>query len=167
MTSSPEIIRIRDAARTIEFEGTMLSDVSTETDSNPRWTEMELYLTVDGRYVLTIIGRSVVYHDSAGRCNSGVPTPVGEIDPELRDELEPCPRCNPPGPDDLAGTVTIDLEEDRHVVHVCATAADVVRKLRNPKSSSSSISGPGQRLLAIAARCDDGIMAATTTVDQL
>lgn len=171
VTTSPQTIRIRDASRTLEFVGVMLSDVSTETDRNPRWTEMELYKVEDGRYVLSIVGRSVVFHEHDSQCNSGVPTQVSNLSQDLLDDLEPCQRCTPPDPEDLAGTPTIDLEADRHTVHVCADANAVVEKLRNPKTASSSgtglISGPGQRLLAIAASLDDGIKDAVTVVDRI
>lgn len=171
MTNRPQTIRVQDASRTLEFEGTMLSDVSTETDRNPRWTEMELYKVDDGRYVLSIVGRSVVFHEHDSQCNSGVPTQVSGLNPEMLEELEPCQRCSPPEPEDLAGTPTIDLEADRHTVHVCADANAVVEKLRNPKTTSANgtglISGPGQRLLAIAASVDDGIKNAVTVVDRI
>lgn len=150
----------------------MLSDVSTETDRAPRWTEMALYKVTDGRYVLSVVGRSVVYHEHAGLCNSGVPTPVDQLGDDLLEDLEPCQRCEPPETRDLAGVLTVDLEEDRHTVHVCANADAVVEKLRNPKATSTSrgtgmISGPGQRLLAIAASVDEGIRGAVTVVDRI
>lgn len=162
-----ETIRVRDAAQIIEFDGFMLSNVSTETSAIPRWTEMELYRTEDGRYVLCIIGRSVVYHRHDGPCNSGVPTPIAELSDDLMEDLEPCRRCNPPDVEELARVSTIDLEEDRHAAHVADRAADVISKLRDPKSSSGSISGPGQRLLAMASKVDDGIRSAATQVNRI
>lgn len=162
-----ETIHVRDAAQIIEFEGSMLSNVSTETSVVPRWTEMELYKTVDGRYVLCIIGRSVVYHQHDGACNSGVPTTTEELSSDLMEDLEPCGRCNPPDVEELPGVRVIDLEEDRHATHVCDRASDVITKLRDPKSSSGSISGPGQRLLAMASRVDDGIRSAATQVNRI
>lgn len=169
--ATTKTFQVQDAARILEFEGQLLSDVSTETDSNPRWTEMELYRTINGQYVLCIIGRSVVYHAHAGRCNSGVPTPVAEMDSDLLDELEPCYKCNPPTDEELVTSVTIDLEEDRHAVHVCDTAKEVVAKLRNPKAAAGRttglISGPGQRLLGIASRVDQDIKDAATVVDRI
>lgn len=162
--------RVQDAARYLEFDGVLLSDVSTEQDTVPRWTEMSLYRTVDGRYVLRVIGRSVVYHVHDGRCNSGIPISVDDIDDDLLDELEPCVKCNPEPLEEFTGLM-VSLEEDRHTVHVCATADDVVAKLRNPKATGSRgtgmISGPGQRLLAIAASADEGVRNAVTVVDRI
>jgi len=162
--------RVQDAARYLEFEGVRLSEVSTETDAVPRWTDMALYRTDDGRYVLSIVGRSVVYHEHNGRCNSGIPTPVAEINDDLAEELEPCVKCNPEPLDEFTGLM-VSLEEDRPAAYVCASADDVVTQLRNPKATGSrgtgQISGPGQRLLAIAAGVDEGIRNAVTVVNRI
>lgn len=145
---------LRDIDRDVQFTGVMLSEVSTDNSKAPRWTEMALYVITDGqnkgKYVLSVMGRSVVYHVHNGQCNSGVPVAVSEID----EEFEPCHKCNPPTPQELAATVSVDLEEDRPQVHMVDNAHDVLRKLRNPRAGS--ISGPGQRLLAIAAMKADG-----------
>jgi hypothetical protein len=132
---------------------------------------MELYQITDGpnqgKYVLSVMGRSVVYHVHNGSCNSGVPIAATEID----DEFEPCNRCNPPGAESLAATLTVDLEEDRPQVHVVADPQELLKKLHNPRANA--ISGPGQRLLAIAAMNEDGtvknqdIYAAINRVERL
>lgn len=147
-----KLFRLKDSYREVEFEGVLLSEVSTDNSSAPRWTEMELYKISDGsgRYVLSVMGRSVVYHAHNGQCNSGVPVSVKEID----EEFEPCHRCNPPIPQALAGVLTVDLEEDRPQVHVVNDPQELLRKLHNPRANA--ISGPGQRLLAIAAMNEDG-----------
>lgn len=163
--------RLKDSDREVQFTGELLSEVSTDNSSSPRWTEMELYkITVGpnaGKYVLSVMGRSVVYHEHNGTCNSGVPTAVEEID----EEFEPCYKCKPPAPGALAGVATVDLEEDRPQVHVVADGTELLRKLRNPKANV--ISGPGQRLLAIAALHengsvkDEGVYNAINRVEQL
>ncbi len=155
-----ELTCLRDSYREVEFVGTLLSEVSTDNNSSPRWTEMELYRITKGdnrgKYVLSVMGRSVVYHTHDGSCNSGVPTAVSKI----TDEFEPCNRCNPPAWSVLSDTsrpqtvVTVDLEEDRPQVHVVADPQELLRKLHNPRANA--ISGPGQRLLAIAAMHEDG-----------
>jgi hypothetical protein len=157
VTASPaegKLRRLRDSYREVEFVGELLSEVSTDNNSSPRWTEMELYKITDGpstgKYVLSVMGRSVVYHGHNGACNSGVPVSVKEIS----EEFEPCHRCNPPSPAKLGATLTVDLEEDRPQVHVVGDPQELLRKLHNPRANA--ISGPGQRLLAIAALHDDG-----------
>lgn len=153
-TESGKLTKLRDSYRDVEFVGELLSEVSTDNNSSPRWTEMELYKITEGpnagKYVLSVMGRSVVYHQHNGSCNSGVPISVKEID----EDFEPCHRCNPPAPSDLASTLTVDLEEDRPHVHVIANPQELLKKLYNPQANA--ISGPGQRLLAIAAFHENG-----------
>lgn len=165
----PGVIRVRDSARILEFSGEMLAEVSTENPTLPRWTEMRLYKVTDGtnRYVLSIIGRSVVYHVTNGICNAGVPVTAEK----LPGDAEPCRRCTPPRSDALDDDVQIDLEEDRYTVHVVDGPDAVVSKLRNPRTATETrlgaISGPGQRLLAIAAAADPGMYNAVMVVDRL
>lgn len=164
-----DLIRVRDSARTLEFWGVEIAEVSTEKSSLPRWTEMRLYRVTDGtgRYVLNIIGRSVVYHRTNDVCNAGIPVTADN----LPDDAEPCAKCKPVDLDDLVDDDTVDFEEDRYTVHVVDGPDAVIGKLRNPRTATESrlgaISGPGQRLLAIASANDPDMHHAVTTVERL
>lgn len=151
---SSKLTKLRDSYRDVEFVGELLSEVSTDNNNSPRWTEMELYKITGGpnvgKYVLSVMGRSVVYHVHNGQCNSGVPVSIKDID----EEYEPCHRCNPPAPQALASIVSVDLEEDRPQVSMVGDPVELLKKLHNPRANA--ISGPGQRLLAIAAFHEDG-----------
>lgn len=57
-----ETYRIRDGARLVTFNGDVLAEVSSHRPSSPRWTELTLYVTDSGRYVLSKVGRSQVLH---------------------------------------------------------------------------------------------------------
>ena len=46
--------------RLLEFEGDELARVSTRRGNAPRWTEVHVYRTSDGSYVLNTIGQSVI-----------------------------------------------------------------------------------------------------------
>lgn len=146
------LFRLRDVARTVEFYGIELARVSTETSSQPRWTTMELYRTDDGRYVLSVVGHSVVYHVHESSCNSGVETPVSDVPPDA----EPCPRCRPQPVDYLVDdTTTVDMEEDYPTVSVCSSTADVITRLRARRNGSvGPLSRPAMRLLKTAATID-------------
>lgn len=55
--------QVRDRTRLLTFTGTMLGTVSSRQDSSQmRWTEMSLYRTDGGSYILEKVGRSVVTH---------------------------------------------------------------------------------------------------------
>lgn len=54
---------VRDGrTRVIEFDGELLADVSSRRPGAPRWTELRLYRTDGGVYVLEKIGASTVLH---------------------------------------------------------------------------------------------------------
>lgn len=55
--------QVRDRSRLVAFDGALLATVSSRSGpEQPRWTEMSLYLTDGGSYVLEKVGRSVVTH---------------------------------------------------------------------------------------------------------
>lgn len=171
-------IRVRDVTRVVEFEGRLLAEVSTTTPVSVRWTEMALYKTRAGRYVLSIVGCSDVYHRHDSPCNSGVPTRAYQV-PE---DAKPCGVCTPPKPyegeqDRQRGTTVtdstmFDVEEDRPTVYVCDTPKSVMERLRDPRGvqkwqTQPPMSGPAHRLVTAAADHDAGIMAEITTVERL
>lgn len=57
-----ETYEVRSLAKVFTFDGTKLGWVSSRREDSPRWTEMAIYLTLDGKYVLEKIGRSLVTH---------------------------------------------------------------------------------------------------------
>jgi hypothetical protein len=55
--------KARDGARLITFDGDLLAKVTSRRDSDAtRWTEMSLYRTDAGTYILEKVGRSVLTH---------------------------------------------------------------------------------------------------------
>lgn len=65
--------QVRDGARLLTFDGLQLGRVSSERSNSPRWTELAIYQTVGGSYVLEKVGRSVVTHVP------GCPEILGEL----------------------------------------------------------------------------------------
>lgn len=53
---------VRDRGRVLTFNGLVLAEATSRKDDSPRWTELRLYQTVGGGYVLEKVGRSVVTH---------------------------------------------------------------------------------------------------------
>lgn len=101
----------------IEFEGVRLGSASTERDDSLRWTEIHIYRTEGGNYVIQRLGRSVVYHVSGKSCSRG--REVAGVD--LPDSSEPCDRCAPRVPEDD------DFDSDEVFMHeVTLSSADVV-----------------------------------------
>lgn len=101
----------------IEFEGTRLGSASTERDDSLRWTEIHIYRTEAGNYVIQRLGRSVVYHVTGKPCSRGQEV-LGELIPN---SSEPCETCNPRVPEDF------DFDASEMFVHeVTLSSADVV-----------------------------------------
>lgn len=153
-----ELVKLTGALTTLEFRGELLSDVTTDNGRSPRWTDMKLYRITEGanagKYVLGIIGCTVVYHRHGSDCNTGVPTAFGE----LPEEAEPCERCTPPG--DADRSLMVDLEEEWRNVQVCDDSAAVVEVLRatnrgkRAQGRAGSLSRPAEQLLQRAMRKD-------------
>lgn len=53
--------QVRDGSRLLAFEGEMLGTISSRR-GDPRWTEMTLYRTQKGQYILEKVGCSVMTH---------------------------------------------------------------------------------------------------------
>lgn len=63
MTTTPVFdCKVRDGNRLISFDGELLTSVSSRIDNRDRWTEMRVYRTVGGSYILEKVGRSMRLH---------------------------------------------------------------------------------------------------------
>jgi hypothetical protein len=158
------MLEVRDGLKPVQFEGTLLARVRTETPRRPRWVEFELYCSEpnkslpNGGYLIHIIGQSVVYHRHESACNTGVPHRAAD----LPDDAEPCDVCRPPAAAALGGADVVDLESPRHTLYKCATAEDAVRQIRGHR-----LSAPASRLLETAAQADPAIAAAYSAPEVL
>jgi hypothetical protein len=52
------IVSERDG-RELEFEGTLLGSASSRRDDSERWAEVEIYRTVNGRYIVAGFGKTL------------------------------------------------------------------------------------------------------------
>lgn len=152
---------VRDSARrTLEFEGEKLAEVSSERAHSPRWTEMKLYRTDSGKYVLSKVGRSRVLHDpSCTAINDKLNLFVDEFpegDPE-RDkfDLHTC----------IGETYYIDeivVEETRYWAFVSESAHDIVKTLHKNEGGVRSLPRMSANLLEEAVPKDAEIAEAFT-----
>lgn len=158
---------IRDAGRQRSLRGYFLGEASSKSRYGTHWTELRLYRTEDNRYVLSVIGCSIIYHEHRSSCGRGVATMIASLDDDRYDELEPCRRCNPPDLDDIPEERMVDVEQERYTVHICSTAAELIDQLRDPKSPSGAIGGPGQQLLGSAVKVDPELNRAMSVVEPI
>lgn len=159
---------IPDQHDMVSFTGDRLAFAATDRDARePRWTEIAIYRTVAGSYVVHKTGKSDVFHRLDGACNRGVRTPWDD----LPEEATACSRCW--DIDDVemhtesvatGGTSDVNMELDRHSVTVCL-AAEVPEALRHDRQDGVRImSSVSQRVLEMAVDADKGLRDAVSTV---
>lgn len=129
---------LRDDAlgQDVAFTGRELGRATTERGpATLRWTEVAIYETTAGQYVVHKIGCSRVVHAHDSTCSASA-QPI--LRTELYDDAIPCPRCTPdinrdPQPLDLGLQFDNDtdfLEEvDRSNVYVSSTPSGAVESL--------------------------------------
>jgi hypothetical protein len=139
--------------RTVQFTGVLLSTASSQRPDALRWTEISIYRTQAGKYVIHKVGRTVVYHRTGQPCTSG----STEIKGDMRNALRPCPKCSPV----LNGAVStspLTFEEDRHTVHVTETGDGVVESAHTQDADGTAyLTRPAKQALLSAAARDGAI----------
>lgn len=54
--------QVRDGARLLTFDGELLGHITSGDKDKTRWTEMSVYKTTSGTYILEKVGKSIVTH---------------------------------------------------------------------------------------------------------
>lgn len=133
MIDDREPLRFRDdrSGRMLELlGGVTLGTASTREPGAIRWTEMSIARGASGRYVVSRVGRSRVFHTpDAPECKSRDGHPYGRAGTfsELEDDHEPCPVCRPEEEGFLSDLVMIEV--DRHSAEVCDGPSEVLAAL--------------------------------------
>lgn len=85
---------VRDRYQILKFNGTKLSESSSQAPNKTRWVEFQLYITYSGIYVLSRKGASILFHneDCDVVSRNKLSAMVGE---ELPLHYQPCPDCKP------------------------------------------------------------------------
>src|SRR5690606_29211309 len=110
----PQQYVVRDRFDVIEFEGDRIGSASTRKDEDQgRWTEIHIYRTTSGKYVVQRRGCSVVFHRKGKPCSSGEIV----LDEDIQDGSIGCAKSEP----------ATDFVDDGECVHeVRISSADVV-----------------------------------------
>jgi hypothetical protein len=160
-------IVVRDEAGPLEFAGESVADLSwtydvAESYGHVRWTDLTLYRVLEEgsewRYVIQIVGRSVVYHKVGDQCSAGIPRTVAMLkrNPERWNALRVCPTCDPEDLEDLAPGDVVAVEEDLPTLHRCRSAAEVVNVM-HARSARERKNGLSLKLLQISSEVDEDI----------
>ncbi|MFW6033754.1 MAG: hypothetical protein ACOC9R_01355 [bacterium] len=159
---------VHDGDRALNFVGAELAFATTWKSRNGRprpfddlrWTEMTVYRTEAGTYILSTIGRSDVYHRLAN--HGGCPYGVYAKAHELHDDRWPCPVCLPDDLPDLAPDALVAVEVDRHSAVRAYTAEQLVAASHSVDRHTGVefLSTLAQRALTAAGRQDPAVAEA-------
>jgi hypothetical protein len=143
---------VKDGSRTLKFSGQLLGESSSYRGDSYRWIEFKLYRTETGKYILSRIGVSRVFHSST--CLLVKKYGLSEVHPtELRDEAIPCNECNPS--EDLP---LLFPEKDRTWAQVSDHAGPVLDALyKQDHNGARYLTHVAQRLLEQASAEDANI----------
>lgn len=127
MTVTPVTdMQVRDGNRLLTFDGELLASISSRDDDRDRWTEMNVYRTTGGSYILEKVGRSIRLH-IAGCSEIMKDLPLFQQvhpgdDPEVGYSW--CERCSPPIGEEY-DFPSLLVEEDRFWATI-STDPDVI-----------------------------------------
>jgi hypothetical protein len=143
---------VKDGARTLQFNGSLLGKSTSWRRGSTRWIEFELYRTESGSYVLSRVGVSLVYHGAA--CRLVHTYKLQEISyAKLVNDSIPCELC---GPDESASLVF--PEKYRYWAQVSDEPEAVLEALyKYDDGGARYLTNVAQRLLETAAEKDSAI----------
>lgn len=137
--------------------------VSTAAPGKARWWTIELFRLPGGTYLAHRVAWSRVYHRPRTLCRTAAGArsgkPITALS-ELPENAEPCGRCNPPWPEELADSpvlISVRAEVPRHT-WIEGTPEVITEALMTSRSRSGrvsvTVSEPLERLLEAAAAAD-------------
>jgi hypothetical protein len=85
---------VKDGSRTLQFEGKLLGESTSQRRGSTRWIEFKLYKTESGSYVLSRVGVSLVFHGAACPLVKKYNLVECSTD-ELSEDALPCEECSP------------------------------------------------------------------------
>lgn len=140
---------VRNGNRMLRFEGRLLASSSSKRPGATRWIEFDLYKTEGGKYILSRVGVSHIFHTSV--CPLVARYGLHEADPEeLTTFATPCQECHPDSLDPVVYPETF-----RYWTMVADEAEAVVEALYKPDDFGSRyLTRVAERLLSEAAAQD-------------
>ena len=155
-TASPEMreYEVVNGKRRIRFEGELLATSTSWEQGADRWVEFALYRTASGNYVLSRIGRSVLYH--LPECSISQRNHLEDsVRSDLPADAVPCMRCQPHL---VQNFPAVCLERQRYWGQVCDSAEAVIASLERLDSSGARyMTNVSQRLVEAAGEIDPDI----------
>lgn len=170
-SSGGERFNIKDGQRPITFVGTELASADSQTGNEKRWTELTVYRTNTGKYVLEKVGRSDVFHSplctrrSKGKEYPHLDAALDEIlgddadDESIEERFIPCEDCTPNFDVEPAW-----VEQDIPSVAVVESAQELVKSLYHRDTGSTKFLSRVARELLEKAAVNDADIASIMSV---
>lgn len=155
--------RVNDQYGVLEFEGDLIGEASTESDRSPRWTEIKIYRTTGGNYVVSRVGVSLVYHAMEAPCASGLPRLARDLVENDTRQLEPCEICQPQDLDDMTPGTRVRVETDRHSAEAVPAVRLVEALTLKRQNGSTYVSNVAQTALSMALDNDPSLIDVLAT----
>lgn len=176
-TAPEKRFNLKDGTQPITFTGEQLAFGTSQPDIDTlpdRWTELAIYKTITGKYVLEKIGRSNRVHTDPPCDEPGKKPGKGALHyPSIMDALAdvdahadesdlgsffvPCDVCQPPLVDE---DIPVVVEQDMHSVEAYESPEKLIEALYYRKGGTvRSLSNLSRTLLDEAATNDAGIAA--------
>ena len=156
--------QLNDGSRHVIFKGIQIAYLSSERPGVSRWTDMAMFKTVGGSYIVNRIGVSAIAHhiDCHHITNKHLPSVFETHEDEIAiEDRDPCPVCKP----DIARLLAEDpaslkIEKDRHWAAVASSAPAIIESLQTTKAGVKSLSSLATGLIEMAAIYDQDISTA-------
>jgi len=150
------MITVQDGLRNLKFEGELLAASSSRIKKKFRWVEFRLYRTESGRFVISRVGVSMIYHQKACSVvsrNNIAPVPSNAIGVNL----VPCDDCRP----DKDHDYELYPETSRYHAQILDTAEGVVSSLKKyDEFGTEYLTIVAKKLLEEASKKDNEIHSA-------
>lgn len=146
------MIEVRDGARTLQFDGSLLGQSSSHKRGSTRWIEFRLYKTESGSYILSRVGVSLVFHGAA--CPLVKRYGLQEVAATaLTEQALPCEECYPTSEAEL-----VFPEKNRYWAQVSDEPSAVLDALyKYDDGGARYLTNVAQRLLEEASKADEKI----------
>lgn len=143
---------VKDGARTLQFDGTLLAESSSWRRGSIRWIEFKLYRTQSGSYVLSRVGVSLVFHGAGCPLVKRYGLQEAPFN-SLELNALPCDECEP---DSSVGLIF--PEKQRYWAQVSEDPSAVLEALyKYDNGGARYLTNVAQRLLDTASDLDSGI----------
>lgn len=152
--------------RLLRFRGTLIGHATSRRGQDAdqiRWTEVDIYRTDGGQYVLHKIGKSRVFHAGPNMCSTtgGRLTTSKQVllwKPDKLMDIAPCPICKPGA---VGDNVNVVVERDRGITFTSTTARGIVESAYSQDQDGVTyLTKVAERALAEASAEDEEIREA-------